>query len=43
MIAAVDLSVTPGVDVGVNLSRADVGVSEHFLYRPYVGAALVHV
>lgn len=43
MIAAVNLTETPGVDVRVYLGRADIGVTEHFLYGSYVGAALKHV
>ena len=43
MIAAVDFTETAGIDMSVYLRGADVGVAEHFLYRPYVGAALKHM
>jgi hypothetical protein len=43
MIASMDFPETAGVDMCVYLRGADVGVAEHFLYRPYVGTALKHM
>jgi hypothetical protein len=43
MKTAVDFSETTSIYVSINLGRTDVGVTEHFLDRSYVGAALKHV
>lgn len=43
MKTAVDFSETTSIYVSINLGRTNVGVTEHFLDRSYVGAALKHV
>ena len=43
MESSVDFAEPRRIDMCVYLRRADVGMSQHFLNRPYVGAMLKHV